>query len=75
MISVISGPRVPKELIEGARAPRSGSQGSPECLKISFEFVLTRSTAEGVGGALGPYTSISESEAPFLGRALQKQKI
>ena len=28
----------------------SGSLESAECLKISFEFGLTRSTAEGVGG-------------------------
>ena len=28
-------------------APGSGSLESPECFKISFEFVLTRSVAEG----------------------------
>ena len=37
-------------VIQKPMAPGSGSLGSPECLKINFEFCLTRSTAEGVGG-------------------------
>ena len=32
-------------------APVSGSLGSPECLKMNFEFVPTRSTVKGVGGS------------------------
>ena len=50
MISVISGPRMPKELETQPLPPRSGSRGSSECVKINFEFVLTRLTAEEVGG-------------------------
>ena len=49
-ICVSLGPRVPKELIEGAPAPQILLLGITRMLKISFEFAPTRSTAEGVGG-------------------------
>ena len=50
MISVISGPRMLKELMDEAPAPLIWLLGITRMLKISFEFGPTRLTAEWVGG-------------------------
>ena len=69
VISVFSGclwgPECQGSLYTESLAPGSGSLGSSECLKIdlkiAFEFVPTRSTAEGVGGLPKSVNSTGES--------------
>ena len=60
-------------------APGSGSMEFSECLKISFEFVLTRSTAEGVGGSTVLadqwYGHIHRKECQVASRQVASQRL
>ena len=52
-VGCLWGPECQGSLCTEPLAPGPGSLGSSECLQIDFEFGLTRSTAEGVGGFEG----------------------